>query len=124
MDFPFFAGRITSTKTETGLLLENNISPHDTVHSHTLQGFLKGAFHVIEGGKLSLQSNSRLFLEQFRKEIPAEDESDASYLDGEVTEYSDQETDSETDVENKPGHEEDSDSNSDTNVCIIHPLKL
>ncbi|GBL99867.1 Alkylglycerol monooxygenase, partial [Araneus ventricosus] len=38
--------------------------------------------------------------------MSAEDESYALYLDGEVTEYSDQEIDSETDVENNPVHEE------------------
>ncbi|GBM72787.1 hypothetical protein AVEN_230342-1, partial [Araneus ventricosus] len=38
--------------------------------------------------------------------MPAEDESAALNFDGEVTEYSDQETDSETEVEDNPVHEE------------------
>ncbi|GBM99802.1 hypothetical protein AVEN_164186-1 [Araneus ventricosus] len=59
-----------------------------------------------------------------QKTIPAEDESDALYLDGEVTEYSDQETDSETDVEDNPAREEYSYSNWNANVCIIHPFNL
>ncbi|GBM53281.1 hypothetical protein AVEN_233326-1 [Araneus ventricosus] len=37
-------------------------------------------------------------LEELRKSIPAEEDFDALYLDGKVTEYSDQETDSETDM--------------------------
>ncbi|GBL86845.1 hypothetical protein AVEN_96070-1 [Araneus ventricosus] len=37
-------------------------------------------------------------LEESNKKIPAEDESDALYLDGEVTEYGDQEIDSGTSV--------------------------
>ncbi|GBM50532.1 hypothetical protein AVEN_160751-1 [Araneus ventricosus] len=41
--------------------------------------------------------------------IPAEDESDALTLDGEVTENSDQEPDSEIDVEDNPVHQEYSD---------------
>ncbi|GBO42919.1 hypothetical protein AVEN_129693-1, partial [Araneus ventricosus] len=61
--------------------------------------------------------------EEVSKKI-AEDESDALNLDGEVTEYSDQETDSETDMEDNPVYEEYSDSNSNTNVCIIHPFNL
>ncbi|GBL69828.1 hypothetical protein AVEN_207354-1 [Araneus ventricosus] len=63
-------------------------------------------------------------LEELSKKIAAEDESDALYLDGEVTERSDQETDSETDVEDNPVHEEYRDSNSNTNVSIIHPFNL
>ncbi|GBN73725.1 hypothetical protein AVEN_223744-1 [Araneus ventricosus] len=61
-------------------------------------------------------------LEELSKEIPADDECDSLNLDGEVTEYSDQETSSETDMENNLEHEEYSDSN--TNVCIIHPFNL
>ncbi|GBN13252.1 hypothetical protein AVEN_110847-1, partial [Araneus ventricosus] len=38
-------------------------------------------------------------LEELSKERPYEDESDSIDLDGDVTEYSDQETDSEMDVE-------------------------
>ncbi|GBM81062.1 hypothetical protein AVEN_107858-1 [Araneus ventricosus] len=44
--------------------------------------------------------------EELSKEIAAEDESDALYLDREVTEYSDLKTNHETDLENSPGHEE------------------
>ncbi|GBN21255.1 hypothetical protein AVEN_85130-1 [Araneus ventricosus] len=44
--------------------------------------------------------------EELWKNIADEDESDALYLDGEVTEYSDLKTDSETDLENIPVHEE------------------
>ncbi|GBM13370.1 hypothetical protein AVEN_159787-1 [Araneus ventricosus] len=54
--------------------------------------------------------------------MPAEDESDASlYLDGEVTEYSAEETFSVTDLEDHPVHEEYTESNSNTNksrVCF------
>ncbi|GBO01376.1 hypothetical protein AVEN_259487-1 [Araneus ventricosus] len=63
-------------------------------------------------------------LEELSKKISAEGESDALYLDGEVTEYSEQETDSETDVEDNPVHDEYCDSNSNTNVCIINPYNL
>ncbi|GBM72783.1 hypothetical protein AVEN_201560-1 [Araneus ventricosus] len=63
-------------------------------------------------------------LEELSKKIAAEDESDALYLDGEVTVYSELKTDSETDLENNPVHEEYRDSNSNTNVCIIHPVNL
>ncbi|GBN65366.1 hypothetical protein AVEN_81241-1 [Araneus ventricosus] len=63
-------------------------------------------------------------LEEISKKISAEDESEALYLDGEVTEYSDQEIDSETDVEDNSVQEEYSDSNSNTNFCIIHPFYL
>ncbi|GBM99466.1 hypothetical protein AVEN_45725-1 [Araneus ventricosus] len=56
--------------------------------------------------------------------VASEDESDALYLDGEVTEYSDLKTESETDLENNPVHEDYRDSNSNTNVCFIHPFKL
>ncbi|GBN35374.1 hypothetical protein AVEN_242635-1, partial [Araneus ventricosus] len=45
-------------------------------------------------------------LEELSKEIPAEKKPDALYIDGEVTEYSNQETDSETDVEENPVQEE------------------
>ncbi|GBM72005.1 hypothetical protein AVEN_94193-1, partial [Araneus ventricosus] len=58
------------------------------------------------------------------KKTPAEEESDALCLNGEATEYSDQEIDSETDVEDNPVHEECRDSNSNTNVCIIHPFNF
>ncbi|GBO40040.1 hypothetical protein AVEN_158612-1 [Araneus ventricosus] len=44
--------------------------------------------------------------EEFIKERPAEDESDALYRNGEVTEYSDQESNSETEIEDNPVHEE------------------
>ncbi|GBO03065.1 hypothetical protein AVEN_140883-1 [Araneus ventricosus] len=74
--------------------------------------------------KLSLQVNVPLFWGELSKERPDEHESDSIDLDGEVTEYRDQETDSEIDVEDNPVHEEYSDSDSNTNVCIIHPLKL
>ncbi|GBM67367.1 hypothetical protein AVEN_133187-1 [Araneus ventricosus] len=63
-------------------------------------------------------------LEELSKKIAAEDESDSLNLDGEVSEYSPQETDSETEVEDNPVHEEYNDSNSYTNVCIIHPFNL
>ncbi|GBN65906.1 hypothetical protein AVEN_74679-1 [Araneus ventricosus] len=63
-------------------------------------------------------------LEEVSKSIPAEDKSDAIYFDGELTEYSGQNTDSETDVEDNPVHEEYSDSKSNTNVCIIHRFNL
>ncbi|GBM49663.1 hypothetical protein AVEN_262466-1 [Araneus ventricosus] len=63
-------------------------------------------------------------LEELSKKISAEDESDALHLDGEVTEYSDQETNFETDMEENPVHEEYSDSDSNTNVCFIHPFHL
>ncbi|GBN20982.1 hypothetical protein AVEN_263901-1 [Araneus ventricosus] len=63
-------------------------------------------------------------LAEFSKKISAEDGSDALYLDGEVTEYSDLKSDSETDLENNPVQEECRDSNSNTNVCIIHPFIL
>ncbi|GBM19664.1 hypothetical protein AVEN_17363-1 [Araneus ventricosus] len=62
--------------------------------------------------------------EELSKYLAAEDESDALYLDGEVNEYSDQETYSETDVGDNPVHEDYSDSNSYTNVCMIHPFNL
>ncbi|GBL87490.1 hypothetical protein AVEN_118413-1 [Araneus ventricosus] len=61
-------------------------------------------------------------LDKLNKERPAEDESDLSDIDAEVTEYSDHETDSENDVDDNPVHEEDGDTNSDINVCIIHPF--
>ncbi|GBO29036.1 hypothetical protein AVEN_98550-1, partial [Araneus ventricosus] len=61
---------------------------------------------------------------ELSKEIHDEDESDALNLDGEVTEYSDQENGSEIDVEENPVHEEYRDSNSNTNVRIIHPFNL
>ncbi|GBM21088.1 hypothetical protein AVEN_200774-1 [Araneus ventricosus] len=67
------------------------------------------------------EQHSSVF-EELSNEIPAVVESDALYLDGEVTEYSDQETDSETD--DNPVYEEYSDSNSNTNVCIIYPFNL
>ncbi|GBM57970.1 hypothetical protein AVEN_72920-1 [Araneus ventricosus] len=63
-------------------------------------------------------------LEKLSKNRPAEDESDASDLDGEVAEYRDLETNSEIDVEDNRVHKEDNDSNSDRNVFIIHPLSL
>ncbi|GBO09962.1 hypothetical protein AVEN_270255-1 [Araneus ventricosus] len=63
-------------------------------------------------------------LEELSKERPYEGESDSIDLDGEVTEYSDHKTDSEMDVEDNPVHEDYIDSNSNSNVCIIHPLKL
>ncbi|GBN47016.1 hypothetical protein AVEN_171954-1, partial [Araneus ventricosus] len=45
--------------------------------------------------------------EELSKKIPVVDDSDALYLDGEVTEYSNQETDSETDdVEDNPVHKQ------------------
>ncbi|GBL91568.1 hypothetical protein AVEN_23630-1 [Araneus ventricosus] len=47
--------------------------------------------------------------EDLSKKMPAEDESDALNLNGEVTEYSDQETDAQSDWEDKPVHEEDND---------------
>ncbi|GBN69231.1 hypothetical protein AVEN_213863-1 [Araneus ventricosus] len=63
-------------------------------------------------------------LEELSKKIRAYDESDALYLDGEVTEYSDQEAHSEIHLENSPVHEEYSDLNSSANVCIIHPFNF
>ncbi|GBM24015.1 hypothetical protein AVEN_274423-2-1, partial [Araneus ventricosus] len=66
-------------------------------------------------------------LEKISKKRPADEESDASDLDGEVIEYSDhetdsgdKETDSQIDVEDNPVHEEYSDSN----VKIIHSFNL
>ncbi|GBM76817.1 hypothetical protein AVEN_228215-1 [Araneus ventricosus] len=59
-----------------------------------------------------------------KPKIQAENESYAFYLGGEVTMYSDQETDSETDVEDNPVHEGYSDSYSETNVCFSHPFNL
>ncbi|GBM06125.1 hypothetical protein AVEN_265182-1 [Araneus ventricosus] len=56
---------------------------------------------------------------RIKKKIPAEDESEALNLEGEVTEYNDQETNSETVLGDNPFHEEYSDSNSNTNACII-----
>ncbi|GBL82805.1 hypothetical protein AVEN_106335-2-1, partial [Araneus ventricosus] len=56
------------------------------------------------------------------KKIRAEDEFGAKYLDGELTEYSDQETESETKVEDNPFRDKYSDSNANTNVYIIHPF--
>ncbi|GBN47975.1 hypothetical protein AVEN_240497-1 [Araneus ventricosus] len=44
--------------------------------------------------------------EEFIKERQAEDDSDALYRNGEVTEYSDQESNSETEMEDNPVHEE------------------
>ncbi|GBM85024.1 hypothetical protein AVEN_4038-1 [Araneus ventricosus] len=44
-------------------------------------------------------------LEEISKKMPVEYESDALYLNGEVPEYSDEESNSETDVDN-PIHEE------------------
>ncbi|GBM61657.1 hypothetical protein AVEN_64413-2-1, partial [Araneus ventricosus] len=58
------------------------------------------------------------------KKTSAEDESDALYLDGEVTACNDQETNYEADVEDNPVHEEYRDSNSNTNICIIYPSDL
>ncbi|GBN97368.1 hypothetical protein AVEN_85751-1 [Araneus ventricosus] len=46
-----------------------------------------------------------------------ENESDALYLDGEVTDHSEQEIDSETDAEDNPVHEESTDSDLNTNRC-------
>ncbi|GBN14386.1 hypothetical protein AVEN_40225-1 [Araneus ventricosus] len=64
-------------------------------------------------------------LEDLSKERQAEDDSDAFYPDGEVTdEYSDQKTDSETDMEDNPLNEEYRDSNSNINLCIIQPINL
>ncbi|GBN01437.1 hypothetical protein AVEN_62972-1 [Araneus ventricosus] len=45
-------------------------------------------------------------LEELSKEKQAEEESDALYLSGEVTEYSNKESDSETDMEKNRIHEE------------------
>ncbi|GBM33267.1 hypothetical protein AVEN_101612-1 [Araneus ventricosus] len=44
--------------------------------------------------------------EELTNERQAEDESDALNLDGEVTKYSDQESNSETDLEDNPVHKE------------------
>ncbi|GBM90015.1 hypothetical protein AVEN_174822-1 [Araneus ventricosus] len=74
--------------------------------------------------EIILSNQYSAVLEELSKNIAAEDESDALYLDGKVTQYSDQETDSESDVEDNPVHEEYIDSNSNTNVCIIHPFNL
>ncbi|GBM60078.1 hypothetical protein AVEN_27318-1 [Araneus ventricosus] len=63
-------------------------------------------------------------LEELSKNIPVEEVSDILNFDGEVTEYSNQETDSETDVEDNPVQAEYKDSNSNVNVCIIHPSNL
>ncbi|GBN86030.1 hypothetical protein AVEN_263215-1, partial [Araneus ventricosus] len=60
--------------------------------------------------------------EELSKKIAAEDESDALYLDREVTEYSDLKTGSETDLENNPVLEEY--RNSNTNVCNINSFNL
>ncbi|GBL90973.1 hypothetical protein AVEN_184374-1 [Araneus ventricosus] len=54
--------------------------------------------------------------EELSKKIAAENESDALYLDGEVSEYSDLKADSETDLENNPVREEYRDSNSNTEI--------
>ncbi|GBO45311.1 hypothetical protein AVEN_202669-1 [Araneus ventricosus] len=64
----------------------------------------------------------RVVTEELSKKIPAEDESVALHLDGEVTEDSDQENDFETDLEDNPFHEEYSGRNSNTNVSIIHSI--
>ncbi|GBL91346.1 hypothetical protein AVEN_203496-1 [Araneus ventricosus] len=61
-------------------------------------------------------------LEELSKKISADDESDALNLDGERTEYRDQEKDSENDLEDNPVQEEYIDSN--TNISIIHPFNL
>ncbi|GBM84521.1 hypothetical protein AVEN_246180-1 [Araneus ventricosus] len=63
-------------------------------------------------------------IEELSKERPAEDESDASDIDEEMTEHIDYEIDSEIDVEDNLIHKENSDSNSNRNVCIIHPSNL
>ncbi|GBO31674.1 hypothetical protein AVEN_123254-1 [Araneus ventricosus] len=61
-------------------------------------------------------------LKEVGKERLAEDESDASDLNGELTVYSDHKP--EIDVEENPAHEEDSGSRWDTNTYIIHPCSL
>ncbi|GBM09587.1 hypothetical protein AVEN_29437-2-1, partial [Araneus ventricosus] len=63
-------------------------------------------------------------LEDLSKERQAEDESDTLYLNGEVAEHSDRETDSEADVEDNPVHEEYRESNPKKDVYIIHPFNL
>ncbi|GBM40605.1 hypothetical protein AVEN_27192-1 [Araneus ventricosus] len=67
---------------------------------------------------------SAVLKELNKEKVPADDESDALHLDGEMTEYSDQEADSETDVENNAFHEEYRDSNSNKNVSVIHPFNV
>ncbi|GBL96706.1 hypothetical protein AVEN_180248-1 [Araneus ventricosus] len=62
--------------------------------------------------------------EELSKKIPIEDESDELYVNGEVIEYSYQESNSETEVKDNPVHEGYRDSNSNTNVCTIHPFNL
>ncbi|GBM44420.1 hypothetical protein AVEN_128278-1 [Araneus ventricosus] len=62
--------------------------------------------------------------EELSKKIPAEDESDALYQNGEVTNYSDQQNCSEPGRKDNPFHEEYSDSNLNSNVCIIHPFNI
>ncbi|GBM12827.1 hypothetical protein AVEN_247597-1 [Araneus ventricosus] len=74
------------------------------------------------GSTLHRREQYSAAFEELSKKIVAEDESDALYLKGAVTEYSDLKTDSETDLENNPVHEKYRDSN--TNVCIIHPFDL
>ncbi|GBM38567.1 hypothetical protein AVEN_71676-1 [Araneus ventricosus] len=66
-----------------------------------------------EGGTSHHRSGEQYpsVFEELSKKIPAEDESDALNLDGEVTQYGDQEADFETDVEDNPFHVEYSDTN-------------
>ncbi|GBN06042.1 hypothetical protein AVEN_262545-1 [Araneus ventricosus] len=82
-------------------------------------------------GKLFLHRNIRLFS---KKERQAEDEFDALYLNGEVTENSDQESNSETDVEDnlvhqelyrlKPEHKRLYHSSIQPLILIYHKIKL
>ncbi|GBN50157.1 hypothetical protein AVEN_263076-1, partial [Araneus ventricosus] len=55
-------------------------------------------------------------LEEISIKRPSEEDSNALDLDGEVSEYTNHETDFEIDVEDSPVHEEDSDSNSATSI--------
>ncbi|GBM85312.1 hypothetical protein AVEN_95933-1 [Araneus ventricosus] len=57
-------------------------------------------------------------LKELRKKRLAEDESDASDLDEEVTEYSEHEADSKIDMENNTVIEEDNESNSNRTSSI------
>ncbi|GBN93980.1 hypothetical protein AVEN_267099-1 [Araneus ventricosus] len=116
-------------------LKEHGINRSDSVHDRRQFGLiaLESArkLSITKPGYREIISTEQYsaIMAEVSKKIPAEDESEALYLNIEVTEYNDQETDSENDVEDNLVHEEYSDSNSNTNAYITmhstsNPLSL
>ncbi|GBL98936.1 hypothetical protein AVEN_227801-1, partial [Araneus ventricosus] len=125
-DALFLEGEVTEDsdqETDSEIDLENNPvhEEYSDLNSST-NVYIKHGY--TETAEIISTEQYSFILEELSKKIPSEDESDALFLEGEVTEDSDQETDSEIDLENNPVHEEYSDLNSSTNVCIIHPFNL